>query len=148
MSTITLNLAITMLLLVQWVTVALASEETILPTINPMTVTIEEMPKRDLLLNSSRGIMDTEDIDNPSLKTADFLRGHSHKPPPANLTGPLDLRVNTTTPTSITLQWRLNPEMKERIIKYRIHYVHQNFPDVKTIMLVNDGTYELTGLGK
>lgn len=147
MSTITLNLAITMLLLLQWVTVALASEHTT-PTINPMTVTIEEMQKMGLLVNQSRGISATNDADNPSLTMADFLRGHSHKPPPANMTGPLDLRVNTTTPTSITFQWRLNPDMKDRIIKYRIHYVHQNFPDVKTIMPANRGTYELTGLGK
>ena len=140
-----------MLLLMQWASVALALDDTTPSTLNPITVKVAKMPKIGVSLNKSETITTT--IENNIIQrvktAADLLRGHNHKPPPpTNLTGPLDLKVNTTTPTSITLQWRLNKEMEDRIIKYRIHYRHQNFPDVKTILPASHGTYELTGLGK
>ena len=90
---------------------------------------------------------DSESLSQNS--AANLVRKHSHKPQPnVKVTGPFDLKVNTTNPNSITLEWRLNPDMEGKITYYRVYYVHENYRDVKTIKLQKYGTYELTGLGE
>ena len=99
-------------------------------------------------IQSQRGIglmFDDKDIIKPKESLMEIKLAHSHKPP---MTGPHDLSVNTTTPTSIKLQWQLDEYMKDKILKYRIHYVHQNFHDVKTTESSVDGLYDLSDLGK
>ena len=142
---INMNLVIVILLLTQWDTLVLALEDIESPDGNSVLGTINL---------SEKGIVPNQTIDSglyesiePKLTPLKPKHSHIHKPP-AKLTGPLDLSVNTTTPTSITLQWQLNERMKSRIIKYRIHYVHQNFEDVKTFVPTKYGMYELTELGK
>ena len=149
MNRITLNMAINMLLLVQLLPVSLAFDEISPPSVKPPTIDVEETKDIQALSDQYRPIAAKNDSSNLRVQSvANFVREHSATRSNIKLTGPLDLKVNTTTPNSITLQWRLNPEMKGKIIYYRVYYVHDNYPDVKTIKLPNQGTYELTGLGE
>ena len=149
-SRIKLNIAINMLLLVHFLSVTLAFEESTPPSIKLTSTTIKETNEIQPLSDQSMPNSVTNNNENPIQKSvANFLLEHSHKPPPkVKLTGPFDLKVNTTTPNSITLEWRLHPDMEGKIIYYRVYYVHENYRDVKTIKMQNQGTYELTGLGE
>ena len=150
MSKFTLNVAINMLCLVQLLSVTLAFEESTPPSIELTSTTIEETKEIKPFSDQSMPNSDKNNVENSNQKSVtSFLLEHSHKPPPkVKLTGPFDLKVNTTTPNSITLEWRLHPDMERKIIYYRVYYVHESYRDVKTIKLQNQGTYELTGLGE
>ena len=143
--TLNMNLAIAILLVIQWDNLVLALEDIESPGSNSVLGTIN-VPGKYIVPNHTIHLDLYENIE-PKLTPLKPKHSHIHKPP-AKLTGPLDLSVNTTTPTSITLQWQLNERMKSQIIKYRIHYVHQNFEDVKTFVPTKYGMYELTELGK
>lgn len=136
--------------LVQLISDALATEVIAPSSVNSTSVADEKTGQIQILSNQARPNTTANSNDTAKTKSAvDSSREHSHTPPvKIKLTGPLDLRVKTTTPHSITLQWRLNPDMKEKIINYRVYYVHENYRDVKTIKLLSHGAYELTGLGE
>ena len=148
-SSFTINWATNMILIVQLLSVALASDDMITSLTNSTRIDEKTTEKTEILSDQSRPRSTTNDIDLPPPKlTTNSGMEHSHSPSKSKLTGPFDLKVNTTTPNSITLQWRLNPEMENKIFNYRVYYVHENYPDVKTIKAQNHGPYELTGLGR
>ena len=143
-------MAITVVFFVQLFSVAVALEEITHPPLKSTSSIPEKVEDPQLSIEQPNLIKAKNDSGVPrSEHTQNSVRKHSHPlPSKVKLTGPLDLRVNTTTPNSITLTWRLNPDMKGKIVYYRVYYVHENHRDVKTIKLRNDGTYELTGLGE
>ena len=146
----TINMAIDIVIFVQLLSVALALEEITYPTLKPTSNITEKIEDPQVPIDQSEfsKLSNTTDVSRVTEPTPSSFRKHSHPlPTKIKLTGPLDLRVNTTTPNSITLTWRLNPEMKGKITYYRVYYVHENYRDVKTIKLGRDGRYELTGLG-
>ena len=147
----TINMAISIVFFVQLCSVAFALEEITYPPLNTTSISTEKIEEPQENIDQLQVSKATNNSSVPPVLelTTNSIREHSHPlPSKVKLTGPLDLRVNTTTPHSITLTWRLNPEMKGKIIYYRVHYVHENYRDVKTIKYRTDGTYELTGLGK
>ena len=138
-----------MILIVQLLSVALASDDMIPSLTNSTRIDEKTTEKTEILSDQSRPRSTTNDIDLPPPKlTTNSGMEHSHSPSKSKLTGPFDLKVNTTTPNSITLQWSLNPEMENEILNYRVYYVHENYKDVKTIKARKHGPYELTGLGR
>ena len=142
-SSFTINWATNMILIVQLLSVALATDDMIPPLTNSTRIDEKTTEKTEILSDQSRPRSTTNDIDHPSPKlTTNSGLEHSHSPSKSKLTGPFDLKVNTTTPNSITLQWRLNPDMENKIFNYRVYYVHENYPDVKTIKAQNHGPYE------
>ena len=146
----TTYMAISIVFFVQLFSVALALEEITHPPLKSTSSITEKVKDPQLSTEQPNLTKAKNDSEIPrSEPTQNSFRKHSHPlPSKVKLTGPLDLRVNTTTPNSITLTWRLNPDMKGKIVYYRVYYVHENYRDVKTIKLRNDGTYELTGLGE
>ena len=148
----TINMAIITVIFVQLFSVALALEEITYSPLKSASNSTEKIVNPQVPIDQpeiSKITNSSVVIPRVTEPTPNSFREHSHPlPSKIKLTGPLDLRVNTTTPNSITLTWRLNPEMKRRIISYRVYYVHESYRDIKTIKPPTDLTYELTGLGK
>ncbi len=62
-----------------------------------------------------------------------------------SLERPTNLKVVAASQRSISLRWDFSPA-SGNIDGYRIYYVHENFPDVKTILKATPA-YDLHGLG-
>ena len=60
--------------------------------------------------------------------------------------GPYALSAYSMSPTSITLQWKMNNEMQQNLIQYRIHYAHGVVRSYVEIEPYLHELYELTGL--
>jgi hypothetical protein len=98
----------------------------------------EEASDSEATTASNQGILSEAEVENRFPKL-------DEKASQSSLERPTNLKVVAASQRSISLRWDFSPA-SGNIDGYRIYYVHENFPDVKTILKATPA-YDLHGLG-